>query len=72
MKIALWIQDKKKYLPADERLEKITGLEEKVNPYNLLYRYKGHTADVKFDEFDNALNLLNKIRKGEIKLQSVS
>ena len=49
MKIARWFQDKKKYLPADERLEKITGLEEKVNPDNLLYRYKGHTADVKFD-----------------------
>ena len=51
---------------ADERFEKIIGLDESVNPDNLVYRYKGPNADVKFNELD-VLNLLNKIRKGEIK-----
>ena len=39
----------------DQRLEKITDLDEKVNSNDLIYRYKGNTADAKFDEFDNAL-----------------
>ena len=29
---------------------------------------KGPTADVKFDEFDNALNLIDKIRESKISL----
>ena len=33
-----------------------------------MYKYEGPTADAKFDEFDNALNLLNKIREDEISL----
>ena len=53
---------------ADERLEKITRLDKRVNLDNLVYRYKGPTADVKFDEFYNALNLLDKIYEGEIRL----
>ena len=45
----------------DERLEKITDLDKKVNSDDLIYRYRGNTVDVKFDEFDNALNIINKI-----------
>ena len=56
------------YNNKDEGVEEITGLEKKVNPDNLIYRYKGFTTDVKFDEFDNALNLSNKIREGGISL----
>ena len=55
----------------DERREKITDLDKKVNSDDLIYRYKGNTADVKFDEFDNALNLINKIQNGEINLADV-
>ena len=33
-----------------------------------MYRYNGNTDDVKFDEFDNAFNLLDKTREGKIKL----
>ena len=55
----------------DERLEKITDLDKKVNSDDLIYRYKGNTADVKFDEFDNALNIINKIQNGEISLADV-
>ena len=40
----------------------------KVNSDHLIYRYKGNTADVKFDEFDNALNIINKIQNGQITL----
>ena len=53
---------------ADESLEEISELDKKVNPDNLIYRHKGPTADIKFDKFDNALNLLDKIREDEISL----
>ena len=33
-----------------------------------MYRYNGKTADVKFDQFDNTFNLLDKTREGKIKL----
>ena len=55
----------------DERYEKITDLDKKVNSDDLIYRYKGNTADVKFDEFDNALNIINKMQNGEIRLADV-
>ena len=55
----------------DERREKITDLDKKVNSDDLIYRHKGNTADVKFDEFDNALNIINKIQNGEIELKDV-
>ena len=49
----------------DERLEKITDLDKKVNRDDLIYRYKGKFADTKLDEFDNALGVSNKIRDGK-------
>ena len=55
----------------DERLEKITDLDKKVNSDNLIYRYKGNTADVKFGKFDKALNIINKIQNGEISIADV-
>ena len=55
----------------DERLEKITDLDKKVNSDDLIHRYRGNTVDVKFDEFDNALNIINKIQNGEIRLANV-
>ena len=39
-------------------LEEVTELDKKANPVNVIYRYKGFTANVKFDKFDNALKLL--------------
>ena len=50
---------------ADERLEKV------INSDDLIYRYKGNIADVKFDEFDNAFNIIDKIRDGKIDLSDV-
>ena len=55
----------------DERLEKITDLDERVNRNDLIYRYKGKVADRKFDEFDNALDIINKIRDGKKDLAEV-
>ena len=55
----------------DERSEKITDSDKKVNSDDLIYRYKGHTANSKFNKFDNALNIINKIQNGEISLTDV-
>ena len=49
----------------------MTDLDKNVNSDDLLYRYKGSTADVKFKKFDNALNIINKIQNGEISLADV-
>ena len=55
----------------DKRLEKITDLDKKVNSDDLIYRYKGNTPDLNFDEFDNALALINKTWDGKISLTDV-
>ena len=55
----------------DERLKKITDLDQRVNSNDLIYQYKGNTADAKFDEFDNALSIINKIRDGKKDLSDV-
>ena len=55
----------------DEKLEKITDLDKRVNRDDLIYRYKGKLADAKFDEFDNALGIINKIRDGKKDLAEV-
>ena len=55
---------------ADERLEKITKLDKKVNPDNLIYKYKGLTIDSKFNEYikSKKSNFIDKMREGEISL----
>ena len=57
----------------DERLEKITDLDKKVNSDDLTYRYKGSTPDLNFDfdKFDDALALIDKIQDGKISLTDV-
>ena len=55
----------------DERVKKITDLDERVNNDDLIYRYKGNTPDLNLDEFDNALALIDKIRDGKISLTDV-
>ena len=64
---------KKKYLInlSIERLDKITDLDKKVNSDDLIYRYKGKFADTKFDEFDNAVGIFNKIQDGKEDLADV-
>ena len=65
MKILHLSQNKKIFNElVDKRLEEITNLDKKSD--DLLYKYKGNTVDAKFNEFDNAFNLLDKIRDGKI------
>ena len=49
----------------------MTNLDKRVNSKNLIYRYKGNTPDAKFDGFDNAINIINKIRDGKKELTNV-
>ena len=55
----------------DERLEKVTDLDKKVNSNDLIYRYKVNTPHLNFDEFENALALIDKIRDGKISLTDI-
>ena len=55
----------------DKRLQKITDLDKKVNSDDLIYRYKGRLADTKFDEFDNAIGIINKIRDNKKDLAEI-
>ena len=56
----------------DKRPEKITDLDKKkVNSDDLIYRYKGNTADVNFHEFDNTLGIINNIRDCKTDLADV-
>ena len=50
------------YELVDKKLEEITNLDKKVNSDDLIYKYKGTTADAKFDQLDNSFSLLDKIR----------
>ena len=52
----------------DQRLGETTNLDKKVNSDDLTHKYKGNTSDAKFNEFDKAFSLLDKIRDGEIGL----
>ena len=49
----------------------MTDLDERINSNDLIYRYKCKTDDAKFDEFDNALGVTNKIRDGKTDLSDV-
>ena len=53
---------------ADKRLHDITKFDEKVNRDDLIHRYKVRIPDPKFNTYDNALDIIDKIKNGEIKL----
>ena len=46
-------------------------MDENDNPDDLIYRYKGSTANAKFIEFDNGFNLLDKVRESEPSLPDI-
>ena len=52
----------------EESFEKINNLDKKVDLAKLVFKYKGRTADQDFSKFDNALDLIDKVRNGEISL----
>ena len=43
-------------------------MDKKINSDDLTYRYKSLNTYTKLTEFDNALDLINKIREGKISL----
>ena len=49
----------------------MTNLDKRVDSKNLIHRCKGNTADAKFDEFDNAIDVVNNIRNGKKELINV-
>ena len=49
----------------DKILDEIIKLDQKVNYDDLTYKYKGPAADARFNEFNNALDLVDKIREGK-------
>ena len=48
----------------EESFEKINNLEKSVDNNKLVFKYKGNAAGKDFSKFDNALDLINKIRVG--------
>ena len=52
----------------EEIFEKINNLEKKVDIDKLAFKYKGNTSDEDLSKFDDALDLINKIRGREISL----
>ena len=52
----------------EESFKKISSLDKRVDTNKLVFKYKGNTADQDFNKFDNALDLIKKIRDTEISL----
>ena len=46
----------------------MNNLDKGVDTNKLVFKYKGNTADEDFSKFDNALDLITKIRDGEVSL----
>ena len=52
----------------EEKNNEIEKLDKMVNRKELLYKYKGNTADVDFSNFSGAIDTINKIASGDISL----
>ena len=46
----------------------INELDKNVNLDDLIYKYKGNTRNEEFNKYDNGLDLIGKIRNGQINL----
>ena len=55
----------------DKEKEKIEELDYSVNTSKLKFKYKGKTKDEDFSDYDNALDLMDKIKFGETSLSKV-
>ena len=71
MKILHLSQNKKKIWTCRWMAWKITDSDIKVNRDDLIYRYKGNIADVNFNEFNNAFDIIDNIWDGKIDLANV-
>ena len=54
-----------------ERFEKIKNLDEEVKNDDLIYRYKGNTSGLKFNESDGGVDIINNVRDGKQDLNDI-
>ena len=52
----------------EEKKNEIEKSDKMKNRKELLYKYKGNTADVEFSNFNGAIDTINKIASGDISL----
>ena len=52
---------------SDKRLHGINEWCKNVNLYDLIHKYQGNTRNEEFNKYDNILDLINKIKNGQIK-----
>ena len=55
-------------LTKEEKTE-IENLDKRVDRNKLIYRYKGNTSDVNFGKYSGAIDLINRIKNGNISLK---
>ena len=53
----------------EEKKAEIKYLHKSVDKSKLIYRYKGNTSHVNFNEYIGATNLINKIKDGDVSLR---
>ena len=53
----------------EEKKSEIEYLNDLVDRNKLICRYKGNTPDINFGEYYNAIDLINKIKNGDISLR---
>ena len=53
----------------EEKKSEIEYVNDLVDRNKLIYRYKGNTPDINFGEYYNAIDLINKIKNGDISLR---
>ena len=56
----------------EEKADEIQKIDKTVNRKELLYKYKGNTSDVDFSEYFSAIELINKIKNGDVDLRKAA
>ena len=53
----------------EEKKTEIKNLDNSVDRDKLIYKYKGNTSDADFSEYYSAIDLINKIKDGDVRLK---
>ena len=56
----------------EEKKTEIKNLDNSVDRDKLIYKYKGNTSDVDFSEYYGAIDLINKIKDGDVSLKQAT
>ena len=54
---------------SEEKKTEIKNLDRSVDRDKLIYKYEGNTSDVDFSEYYGAIDLINKIKDGDVSLK---